>query len=150
MQAEVIGLEEQLTVPSRYHADLVDLWISIKWNAPATEWSREFNAIAEHERGRLLPAGALQVVSLTQLQGWVVARSINTRSIQPSEIESLVRGLVARANERVVVPAPITSVPPRSASLSARLRSTLAGIGADVFGVWPAPPRSRDADIASS
>lgn len=150
MQAEVIGLEEQLTVPSRYQPDLVDLWISIRWHVSETEWSREFNAIAENERGSLLPAGALQVVSLTQQQGWVVARSINIRSTPPKEIESLVRGLVTRANERLLPPAPIAIGPPRNDSWPSRLRSTLAEIGADVFGVWPTPRRSRDADIASS
>jgi hypothetical protein len=150
MLAEVIGLEEQLTVPSRYRPDLVDLWISIRWHAAETEWSREFNAIAENERAMLLPAGVLQVVSLTQQQGWVVARSVNIRSTPPKEIESLVRGLVNRANERLIPPAPVPSAPPRNDSWPSRLRSTLAEIGAEVFGAWPPPRRSRDADVASS
>jgi hypothetical protein len=150
MQAEVIGLEEQLTVPSRYRPDLVDLWISIRWHASEAEWSREFNAIAENERASLLPAGALQVVSLTQQQGWVVARSVNISSMSPTEVESLVRGLVSRANERLRPPAPVAIAPPPNPSWPSRLRSTLAEIGAEVFGVLPAPRRSRDADVASS
>ena len=150
MQAEVIRLEEQLTVPSRSRPDLVDLWISIRWHASETEWSREFNVIAENERGSQLPAGALQVVSLTQQQGWVVARSVNIRSTPPKEIESLVRGLVTRANERLLAPAPVAIALPRNDSWPSRLRSTLAEIGAELFGVWPPPRRSRDADIASS
>jgi hypothetical protein len=150
MQAEVIGLEEQLTVPSRYRPDLVDLWISIRWHPSETDWSREFNAIAENEVSSLLPADALQVVSLTQQQGWVVARSVNIRSTPPKEIETIVRRLVNRANERLLSPAPIVIAPPPTVSWPSRLRSTLAEFSAEVFGVWPTPRRGRNADVASS
>jgi hypothetical protein len=150
MLAEVIGLEKQLTVPSRDHADLVDLWISMRWNASEVEWCREFNAIVEHDWNNLMSMRALQVVLLTRQQGWVVARSVNPRAVQPAEVENLVRGLVARVNERLVVPPSITTVASPRNSWSTRVRSTLAVIGADVFGDWLTPRRGRDADIASS
>lgn len=146
--AEVVGLEEQLTVPARYRPDLVDLWISIRWNAPDQGWSKEFHALAQQESASLSPAGTFQVVSLSDRQGFIVARCTNVKFIQPRDVESLVRGLVARTNASVSRP-PLADAPPQAETRSERVRSTFGTLGGLFFGMAPTKGR-RDADIASS
>jgi hypothetical protein len=148
--AEVVGLEEQLTVPARHRPDLVDLWISIRWNAPDQGWSKQFTVLAQQECASLSPAGSFQVVSMSDRQGFIVARSTNVKFIQPRDVESLVRGLVARTNSSIS-PQPLAdaSPPPHSETRSERVRSTFGAIGGLFFGMPPAKGRG-DADIASS
>jgi hypothetical protein len=146
--AEVVRLEEQLTVPARYRPDLVDLWISIRWNAPDQGWSKEFSVIAQQESASLSPAGSFQVVSLSDRQGFIVARCTNVKFIHPRDVESLVRGLVARTNA-TIAPVPRADAPPEAETRSDRVRSTFGTLGGLLFGMTPTKARS-DADVASS
>jgi hypothetical protein len=147
--AEVVGLEEQLTVPARHRPDLVDLWISIQWNAADQGWSREFTALAQKEATSLSPVGSFQVVSLSDRQGFIVARCTNVKFILPRDVESLVRGLVARTNATICPPSVADVAPARNESKPDRVRSTFGVLGGLFFGVQPAKGRG-DADIASS
>jgi hypothetical protein len=127
----------------------VDLWISIQWNAADQGWSREFTALAQKEATSLSPVGSFQVVSLSDRQGFIVARCTNVKFILPRDVESLVRGLVARTNATICPQSVADVAPARSESKPDRVRSTFGVLGGLFFGVQPAKGRG-DADIASS
>ncbi len=144
--AEVVGLEEQLTIPARHSPDLVDLWISIRWNAPDQGWSSQFSMLAQQECASLSPAGSFELVSMSDRLGFIVARCTNVTFIRPRDVESLVRGLVARTNASIS-PAPLADAAPAQETRTERVRSTLGALGGMFFGMPPA--KGRDADIAS-
>ena len=147
--AEVVGLEEQLTVPARHRPELVDLWISVRWNAPDQGWSAAFQTLALEEAASLSPSGFFQIVSLSERQGFIVARCTNAKFIQPRDVESLVRGLVRRTNA-TMARAPLADEASQPAeSRSDRIRSTFGAIGGLFFGLQ-SNKGSSDADVASS
>ena len=107
--AEVEGIEAQLTVPSRNHPQLVDLWIAIKRSSAGLVWEREFSALAARENARHSHAGELEVIPFTERRGWIVARGVNHRAISSADVETLVRRVVGQANARLSQPADLAS-----------------------------------------
>src|SRR6188472_2231707 len=106
--AEVVGLEEHLTVSSRGHTQLIDLWIAIKRSSVGLLWETQFSRIAQKSNARLSSLGFFQPLPFTERRGWIVARCTDHRLIAPSAVEDLVRVLVAEANERISAPANVT------------------------------------------
>ena len=58
--AEVVGLEEHLTVCSRGHEQLVDLWIAIKRSSVGLQWETQFSSIAQKSNAKLSSVGFFQ------------------------------------------------------------------------------------------
>ncbi|MDB4916689.1 MAG: hypothetical protein JWM95_4333 [Gemmatimonadetes bacterium] len=145
--AEVVGLEEQLTVPTRHTPHLFDLWISLRWNASHTEWTKEFAIDAERHNAARSSTGSMQLVHMSDRQGWIVARGVDLVAVAPREVEALVRRVVARVNERNAVTP--NAAPPRSSqpTWSNRVRTSVATGAAGLVGLVVAP-RDRSADIA--
>ena len=83
--AEVIRLESQLTVPTRNRSHLSDLWIAIAWCARLSEWVTKFEPVAERHNVPMTAAGKVQLVPMSDRQGWIVARGVG----QNDAIESI-------------------------------------------------------------
>ena len=147
-QVEVIGLEEQLTIRSRNQRELLDVWIAVRWNVVKEDWASAFRAIAEAERGALSSHGAFEIVSLTDRQGWIVARGINAKLLTPKDVEGLVRDLVDQVNANAT-PATAGAFPERD-TWTSRLLGTVAALDVILLGFGLASRRRRNADVASS
>ena len=151
--AEVVGLEEHLTVPSRGHGQLVDLWIAIKRSSAGLEWERQFTRIAQSSNVRLSPAGFFQALPFTERRGWIVARCADGKKISATAVEDLVRALVAEVNARVSAPVPVAAARLRSVadseSWTEKVRTAFATGSALIAGPALSAHRDRDVDIAS-
>ncbi len=149
--AEVVGLEKHLTVPSRGHTDLVDLWFAIKRSSVGVEWEKQFTRIAQSSNARLSSLGFFQPLPFTERRGWIVARCADSNSISPSAVEDLVRALVAEANARISAPLTIAVANiARSTPLESwtdRVRTVLAGGTAVIVGSGLIRRRDADVDI---
>ena len=146
-QAEVVGLEQQLTVPTRNTPHFVDLWFALRWQGIHPEWTEEFWMEAERHNSLHLPVGTLDLVHMGERQGWVVARGVARAAVTPSDVESLVRGIVAKVNARNTKTAdalPQSTQP----TWSDRVRTSVAS-GAGLLGLLTAA-RDRSADATSS
>lgn len=146
--AEVVGLEEQLTVPTRNQAHLVDLWIAMRWTSVRTEWTKAFADVAQRHSAQSSCAGSLHVVTMSDRQGWIVARGVDCKALRASDVESLVRGLVAQVNVGIAAPAERDHRLLRQ-TWPVRLRALTALGGAVVGGFLPASRRRSEADAAS-
>jgi hypothetical protein len=97
---EVVGLQAQLTVPSRLQPDLVDLWIEVNWPQRTQLWDVEFGAAAAAVSGDSAPFGALSLERLSQHRGWIVARRVPRDCDARFAVETCVRAVVDTANQR--------------------------------------------------
>ena len=97
-QAEVVRLESQLTVPSRHRAHLSDLWIAISCTESLPSWGAEFGTVVGRQVPLVNTAGTLEVVAMTERQGWIVARGVDLSRHGNTDIEEMVRSVVARVN----------------------------------------------------
>ena len=97
---EVVGLQSQLTVPSRQQPHLVDLWIEVNWPEKTHRWDAEFEAAAAAVPGDSAPFGALSLETLSQYRGWIVARRVSRDGDARLAVEACVRAMVATANQR--------------------------------------------------
>ena len=148
--AEVVGLEEQLTVPSRYQAHRVDVWISIRRRGPDEQWTEKFADVAGQHAYRLSPSGVFQLVAMNDERGWVVARNVDPRVISQRAVESLVGHIVERANACVTAPCAETVVARSPVSWIQRVRASIVLAGAGLAGVWTVARPRNEADVASS
>ena len=150
--AEVVGLEEHLTVSSRGHADLIDLWIGIKRSSIGLQWETQFSRIAQRANARLSSVGFFQPIPFTERRGWIVARCTDRQLITPKAVEDLVRALVADANERISAPAGSVAAKTRSTrqreSWAEKVRTVVEGSSAIILGADLSRRQNRDADIA--
>jgi hypothetical protein len=148
--AEVVRLEVQLTVSTRNHAHLVDLWISMEWTTGFAEWTKEFADVVQRHSAVQSSVSLLQVVQMSEHQGWIVARGVNAASVAPSDVEALVRKVVAQVNARGHATPPNIDPPQFRRTWPERLRSTIATGSALLVGLLASPRRRDQADIASS
>lgn len=147
--AEIVGVEEQLTVPSRHHPQFVDIWMAITWSASCPEWTPAFEALANRRHLELLPSGSLQVMALSERQGWIVARAVGSDQRRRADVENLLRRLVDQANRHIETPcAEVTPGPARGAR-AGRIRMKLAILSAVTLGFFLSR-RTSDPDVASS
>lgn len=97
---EVVGLQSQLTIPSRHQPDLVDLWIEVNWPHKTPQWDEEFDAAAAVVCDNSPPFGTLSLETLGQYRGWIVARRVQRDRDAHHAVEACVRALVETANQR--------------------------------------------------
>jgi hypothetical protein len=147
--AEVVGLEEQLTVPTRNRAHLVDLWIALEWKAGRAEWTKEFTMAARRYNALSSSVGALHLIPMTDRQGWIAARGVNLGEVSQGEVETVARRLVAQVNAVMSVPPADTHQRPRI-DLLQRWRTSVLLFGSNALGFRLVPRRRGDADIAST
>ncbi len=147
--AEIVGIEDQLTVTSRRHTDLVDVWMTITWRESCVEWTTMFEALAAKQHLELLPSGSLQVIALSERQGWIVARAIPGDRRCRSDVESLVRRLVDQTNCLIAEPCVDVAASETSVPWTDRMRSRLSSLSS-ASAAFLASRRTRDADVASS
>lgn len=96
--AEIIRLEPQLTVASRNHAQLADVWISISNCTRLTTWAETVRSLEYHDAARI-GALAVELVHMSDQRGWIVARGVDLRDRSPSDIEARVRDLSLRVKD---------------------------------------------------
>ena len=148
-QAEVIQLESQLTVPTRDRAHLSDLWIAIAWCPRLTDWAREFDRVAERHNVPVTAAGMVHLVSMSDRQGWIVARGVDLALYSPTDIEAIVRGLVTEVNGAINSPPASPGAAPSAITWSNRIRSAVQAGGSAAIGMVPDPHRRVDAEATS-
>src|SRR5437899_9109242 len=102
-QAEVLRIEDQLTVPSRLDPRLADVWISVKWPALNPAWLSEFAVVAGPHGEALSSRGSFEVVPFSVTHGWIVARGVDLSRARRSALDELVRTLVNETNARTPV-----------------------------------------------
>lgn len=109
--AEVVRFESQLTVPTRNRSHLSDLWIAISCTKSLVAWAAEFERVVTRQATSDGTSGTLEVVAMSERQGWVVARGVDLTMHGSTDIEEMVQSVVARVNLGVVpLPTP-ESVP---------------------------------------
>ncbi|MDB4916486.1 MAG: hypothetical protein JWM95_4130 [Gemmatimonadetes bacterium] len=141
--ARVVGLETHLTSPTRNNAHLVDLWIALEWLSCREEWTKEFITAVERHNALSSSLGCLQLVTMSERQGWIAARGVNLQVVDASDVEALACGIVAQVNEGLAA-SPATAEPPKAeATWPSRLRASMASSGALLAGLR-LPPRRRD------
>ncbi|MEP6622107.1 MAG: hypothetical protein ABJE47_22485 [bacterium] len=113
-KAEVLGLERNLTVPSRRNGNQLDHWISVSWLDRNDVWLNMFADVAANScTGKI--AAAFEIVSFTPQRGWIVARGVDPHLASCMEVEQRIRALVEDTNLRLhqasaaVSPAPVPS-----------------------------------------
>lgn len=151
VQAQVLRLEEQLTVPSRNRPHLLDLWFSLGWNAGLEEWAREFALVSEGQNTTSQSSGTLELVPMTERGGWIVARGVDLARASRQDIEVHVGRIVTEVNSRCAARAEVAVERPRpTRSWSGRVRSSLEA-GSSILGALRPAGRARTAtDSASS
>jgi hypothetical protein len=107
--AHVVGLQHNLTVPTRDRAGHVDLWFETRCDRLTSAWSHEFERVAsETVAGRRATVSEITVFPVGGDRGYIVARGVPATA-DPEALEELVRALVRDANERAR-----SAPPPRS------------------------------------
>ena len=122
---EVIRLESQLTVPTRNHPDLSDVWIAIASQTRLSEWSDVFNRLAASNRMLTSGAGNVQLVCMSDRRGWIVLRGTDLRRSSLPDLEAKVRQLVIQVNSAVSATSETAARAPRTIPWSHRLRLAL-------------------------
>jgi hypothetical protein len=97
---EVVGLQSQLTVPSRQHPQRVDLWIEVAWPERTERWDEEFRTATAAVIGEAAPVRSLSLQTLSRSRGWIVARGVPRDRDAHHAVEASVRALVEQVNER--------------------------------------------------
>src|SRR5258705_9513418 len=109
---EVVGLQSQLTVPSRHHPQRVDLWIEVSWPQRTDRWDEEFLTATAAVVGHSAPVRSLSLQTLSRYRGWIVARGAPRDRDAHRIVEECVRRLVAQVNEKCAT-SHVAPVPPR-------------------------------------
>ena len=147
--AEVLRLESQLTVPTRSRAHLSDLWFAMAWGARSPEWAEGFQIVAARHNVPVTAAGRVELVPMSERQGWVVARGVDLSVYATAEIETIVRGLVAQVNVDLYSPPASAGSRPTAATWSRRFGTALRASGNAVAGMVSAPGQRAEADASS-
>lgn len=143
--AEVIRLESQLTVPTRNRAHLFDMWVAISFHPRLSEWAEEFARSAEAHNVPATAAGKVQLVPMSERQGWVVSRGVDLALYSPADVEAIVRGLVAQINGAMTSPSAAAKPARTAGKWSHMLRSTVQASGNAVLGMVPGPHQRAEA-----
>jgi hypothetical protein len=130
---EVVGLQSQLTVPSRHHPQRDDLWIEVTWPERTERWDEEFRTATAAVLGDSAPARSLSLQTLSRYRGWVVARGVPRDRDAHAAVEACVRALVQQVNEKCAA-MPNVSVPSREQGhWMTRTLSVFGGVAAAIF-----------------
>jgi hypothetical protein len=134
-RAEVVGLERQLTVPSRHRGHLVDVWVAVEWQPGYESWVPEFQSLCAAPAAVPDSLGAIEVVPMSAQRGWVVARGVNRKVIALEQVESEVRTIVGQVNARVAE-APMMQSAAESEARKEKAREYLSRVGTALLGAW--------------
>ncbi|MEP6989335.1 MAG: hypothetical protein ABJA80_00280 [bacterium] len=149
--AEVVGIEEHLTVPSRNHSKLHDLWIAVSWESGWTEWAAEFADVATRHNNLRSSTGMLQLFPTSERNGWIVARGVNLRAVARVDVEALVRGVVAQVNARMsAMPHTSSRDTAERSAWTVRVRDAVLFGGSALLGFARESTRPTERDAASS
>jgi hypothetical protein len=127
---EVVGLQSQLTVPSRHQPDLVDLWIEVNWPQRTERWDEEFRAAAAAVIEDAAPAGSLSLQVLSRHRGWIVARGVARDRDAQRAVEGCVRGIVEQANAACAGSHSVQPQPQQHGRWTVRTLSMLGSVAA--------------------
>ena len=148
MHAQIVRLESQLTVPSRYHPHLRDFWISVAWNSDNARWASAFADVITLVDAAPPAFGAFSVEPLSPNKGWIVARGVDGKLVRPEDLEAKVRELAAEVNARLTEAPMLGQRSVTVESWSEVVRVRLAKANAMVYGLGLSSPR-RDVDVTS-
>ncbi|HTK47657.1 MAG TPA: hypothetical protein VL328_06720 [Gemmatimonadaceae bacterium] len=98
---QLTGLVPQLTVPSRHHDDLVDIWFGVEWSERNAEWEESFARLAEGWRPDPRHPSYFDLFSHPASSGLIAARQVSPDRGVWQEIEEEARLLVRRVNHDV-------------------------------------------------
>jgi hypothetical protein len=127
---EVVGLQSQLTVPSRHHPELVDLWIEVNWPERTERWDEEFNTAAATAIERSAPVGSLSLQALSRHRGWIVAREVPRDRDVHHAVEACVHAIVEQANAACGSSHGLSAPPQQHPRWTVRTLSMLASVAA--------------------
>ena len=95
---QLTGLVPQLTVPSRHHDDLVDIWFGVQWTERNAQWEASFARLAEGWRPDPRHPSYFDLFSHPASSGLIAARQVSPNRDVWHEIEEEARLLVRRVN----------------------------------------------------
>ena len=98
---QLTGLVPQLTVPSRHHDDLVDIWFGVQWSERSAEWEESFARLAEGWRPDPRQPSYFDLFSHPASSGLIAARQVSPDRGLWQAIEEEARVLVRRVNRDV-------------------------------------------------
>jgi hypothetical protein len=127
---EVVGLQSQLTVPSRHQPELVDLWIEVNWPLRTERWDEEFHTAAAAAIEEPVPVGSLSLQALSRHRGWVVARGVPRDREVHHAVEACVRAIVEQANAACASSHGVPAQPQPHPRWTVRTLSMLASVAA--------------------
>jgi hypothetical protein len=127
---EVVGLQSQLTVPSRHHPELVDLWIEVNWPERMERWDEAFHTAAAAAVEHVVPVGSLSLQSLSRYRGWIVARGVPRDRDAHHAVEACVRALVEQANTACASSHGVPAQPQQHPHWTVRTLSMLGSVAA--------------------
>ena len=146
--AQIVRLESQLTVPSRYHPHLRDFWISVAWTSDNARWASAFGDVITLVDAAPPAFGTFSVEPLSPNKGWIVARGVDGKLVRPEDLEAKVRELTAEVNARLAEAPMLGQHSVTVESWSRMVRVRLAKASAVVSGLGLSSPR-RDVDATS-
>jgi hypothetical protein len=140
VDAQLTGLVPQLTTPSRYIGELVDIWFGICWRERSVEWDESFARLSKGWRPDPQNPSFFDLFSHPSSNGLIAARQVSADRTVWQRVEEEARMLIGRVNrdvaERRNPPAPA----PRSArGWSLRVRDASSGIFAALR--WISEPK---------
>jgi hypothetical protein len=127
---EVVGLQSQLTIPSRHQPELVDLWIEVNWPLRTERWDEEFQTAAAAAIEDPAPVGSLSLQALSRHRGWVVARGVPRDRDAHRAVEACVRAIVEQANVAFASSHVVPAQPQPHPRWTVRTLSMLASVAA--------------------
>jgi hypothetical protein len=127
---EVVGLQSQLTVPSRHHPELVDLWIEINWPERTERWDEAFRAAAATAIDDSAPVGSLSLQALSRYRGWIVARGVPRDRDVHHAVEACARAIVEQANAACASSHGVSTPPQQHPRWTVRTLAMLGSVAA--------------------
>jgi hypothetical protein len=125
---EVVGLQSQLTVPSRDHPQRVDLWIEVTRPERTERWDEEFHTATAAVIGDAAPVRSLSLQTLSRYRGWIVARGVPRDHDAHCAVEACVRALVAQVNDKCFACRTVPAPPRENARWMMRTFSLFGGL----------------------
>lgn len=125
--AELTGMAPQLTTPSRYHRELVDIWFEVQWTDHDSEWDDSFERLSNGRRPDPDTPSFFALCAHTANSGLIVARQVSAdRSVWP-KVEAEAAALVGMVNSDVAARrTPPPAPPARPSRWSIRMREASA------------------------
>jgi hypothetical protein len=125
--AELTGMAPQLTTPSRYHRELVDIWFEVQWTEHDTEWDEAFKRLSNGRRPDPDTPSFFDLFAHTTSSGLIVARQVSANRSVWRKVEEEATALVEMVNSDVAERrSPPPAPPARPGRWSIRMREASA------------------------